>query len=274
MKFSDCISMVVAASVALSGMSTAVQALEAAAITDVNVRSGPGVRFGKVDVLREGEVVDITECRGNWCYVIKPGPDGWVSGRYLQALEGVEDAAGADEGGGSENARRSGGGDAAAAAILGAIVGGVLADRAAKRRAEREAAAREAEEREAEEREAAEGGTDRSLEDLGLTPLYPADPVVRPDLPYGPDTCKEGYVWREARPEDHVCVRPARRAQAQRENALASSRRHLFLGSYRCIPGFVERKAFPGDNVCVTPERRRQVAQENREGPRHRVLSD
>ena len=144
MKFSDCISMVVAASVALSGMGTAVQALEAAAITDVNVRSGPGVRFGKVDVLRKGEVVDITECQGNWCHVIKPGPDGWVSGRYLQALEGVEDAAGADEGSASEGARRSGGGDAAAAAILGAIVGGVLADRAAKRRAERAAAEREA----------------------------------------------------------------------------------------------------------------------------------
>ncbi|GEM_PF-7112553 len=262
MKFSDCISMVVAASVALSGMSTAVQALEAAAITDVNVRSGPGVRFGKVDVLREGEVVDITECQGNWCYVIKPGPDGWVSGRYLQALEGVEDAAGPDEGSASEGARRSGGGDAAAAAILGAIVGGVLADRAAKRRAEREAA----------EREAAEPAPSVTAEPAPERAVITAEPA--PSLPYGPDTCKNGYVWREASPEDHVCVRPERRALAQRENARANLHRIRLLGTYRCKPGYVKREAFPGDKVCVTPERRRQVAQENREGPRHRVLSD
>ena len=29
------------------------------------------------------------------------------------------------------------------------------------------------------------------------------------DLPYGPDTCKQGYVWRDAIPGDHVCVVPA-----------------------------------------------------------------
>ena len=36
--------------------------------------------------------------------------------------------------------------------------------------------------------------------------------------PYGPDTCIEGYVWREATPSDRVCVTPAAREQAVRDN--------------------------------------------------------
>ncbi len=35
---------------------------------------------------------------------------------------------------------------------------------------------------------------------------------------YGPDTCRQGYVWREAYQGDHVCVRPWVRAQARRDN--------------------------------------------------------
>jgi hypothetical protein len=26
---------------------------------------------------------------------------------------------------------------------------------------------------------------------------------------YGPDTCKQGFVWREVRKDDYVCVTPA-----------------------------------------------------------------
>lgn len=36
--------------------------------------------------------------------------------------------------------------------------------------------------------------------------------------PFGPDTCKEGYVWREARPGDHVCVTGATRTRTTEEN--------------------------------------------------------
>ncbi|MFK5996607.1 MAG: SH3 domain-containing protein [Rhodobacterales bacterium] len=43
-------------------------------------------------------------------------------------------------------------------------------------------------------------------------------------LPYGPDTCRDGYVWRDTIPGDHVCVRPAARAAAAHENAIAGSR--------------------------------------------------
>lgn len=41
---------------------------------------------------------------------------------------------------------------------------------------------------------------------------------------YGPDTCVQGYVWREAVPDDHVCVTPETRDQAWEDNGLASSR--------------------------------------------------
>ena len=59
-------------------------AAPAFASDNVNVRSGPGPGYGVVDNLRRGEPVDIDSCRGSWCYVIKPGPDGWVSANYLE----------------------------------------------------------------------------------------------------------------------------------------------------------------------------------------------
>jgi len=36
---------------------------------------------------------------------------------------------------------------------------------------------------------------------------------------WGPQTCKPGYVWREAQPRDRVCVTPDRRARAHVDNA-------------------------------------------------------
>ena len=35
--------------------------------------------------LSRGERVDVQGCRGSWCRVSKPGPDGWVSANYLDA---------------------------------------------------------------------------------------------------------------------------------------------------------------------------------------------
>lgn len=52
---------------------------------NVNVRSGPGTNFAVVDVARTGQQVDVQRCQGSWCYVVKPGPDGWVSSTYLTA---------------------------------------------------------------------------------------------------------------------------------------------------------------------------------------------
>ena len=71
--------------VALLASASAAMAAPGFATTNVNVRSGPGTGYGAVDTLRRGERVDVSGCRGGWCYVEKSGPDGWVSASYLNA---------------------------------------------------------------------------------------------------------------------------------------------------------------------------------------------
>jgi hypothetical protein len=82
----------------------------------------------------------------------------------------------------------------------------------------------------------------------------------------GPDTCLNGYVWRQANPTDHVCVTPAIRTQTAADNAQAASRRNPAGGASgpdTCLQGFVWRAAFAGDHVCVTPATRAQAAADN-----------
>ena len=58
-------------------------AVAATATSTVNVRNAP-VNGAVVDVLRAGQQVEIDRCvSSGWCYVNKPGPDGWVSANYL-----------------------------------------------------------------------------------------------------------------------------------------------------------------------------------------------
>jgi Trypsin len=85
-------------------------------------------------------------------------------------------------------------------------------------------------------------------------------------------TCKSGFVWRVARPEDLVCVTPAARTRTSRENAEAASRVNpaSAYGPNTCISGFVWRAAFAGDRVCVTPEVRALVQKENAEAATRR----
>lgn len=74
---------------AVSLLSTAAIAAEATA--SVNVRGGPGTNYAVVDTLYPGESVDVDRCASNgWCYVVKSGPDGWVSARYLTDSDGYE----------------------------------------------------------------------------------------------------------------------------------------------------------------------------------------
>jgi hypothetical protein len=85
-------------------------------------------------------------------------------------------------------------------------------------------------------------------------------------LPYGPDTCKQGFVWRGAIPNDHVCVLPATATATAQENAAASAHREPNGGPYgpdTCKPGFVWRGAWDDDHVCVTPQSRDEAAADN-----------
>lgn len=71
------------AAMALFATAGAAMAAPAYATSNVNVRSGPGTGYAAIDTLRRGDPVDVQQCQGSWCYVIKPGPDGWVSASYL-----------------------------------------------------------------------------------------------------------------------------------------------------------------------------------------------
>jgi CVNH domain len=75
------------------------------------------------------------------------------------------------------------------------------------------------------------------------------------------DFCKDGFVPREAIPGDHICVSPATRAQVQRDNAGAQSRRQP--GADTCKPGFVWREATKTDHVCVSEATRQQALTDN-----------
>jgi hypothetical protein len=85
------------------------------------------------------------------------------------------------------------------------------------------------------------------------------------DPPYGPDTCIQGFVWREAIPGDNVCVTPAVRdaTAAQNANAVANRDPNGAYGSNSCKQGFVWREAFDGDVVCVTPDVRAATKADN-----------
>jgi hypothetical protein len=104
-------------------------------------------------------------------------------------------------------------------------------------------------------------------------------PAPEPEVPaadYGPDTCKKGFVWRAARPEDLVCVTPDIREQTAEDNLQADARRDPAggpSGPATCLPGYVWRQAFDGDVVCVTPETRAQVRLDNSKANERRMRS-
>ncbi|WP_416067330.1 LGFP repeat-containing protein [Rhizobium sp. ZK1] len=81
----------------------------------------------------------------------------------------------------------------------------------------------------------------------------------------GSETCLQGYVWRDSRPGDTVCVTPQSRVVAAAENAKAAFRREPGPrdGVYWCLPGFVWREAYDGDTTCVPPHARDRARTEN-----------
>ena len=88
------------------------------------------------------------------------------------------------------------------------------------------------------------------------TPWYEDSITTASALPYGPDTCKQGFVWREAQPSDHVCVTPDIRTQTAQENSFAAARREpnggavwsRHLPSGFCVAGGLQRRPC----VCAT----------------------
>ncbi|MFD1943210.1 SH3 domain-containing protein [Paradevosia shaoguanensis] len=74
------------AAVAVIGSTAAALAAPAVATSNVNLRNAPG--GAKIGVLYAGEQVNVKTCQGSWCYVQRPGPDGWVSRNYLAIKQG------------------------------------------------------------------------------------------------------------------------------------------------------------------------------------------
>src|SRR5262249_36972794 len=85
---------------------------------------------------------------------------------------------------------------------------------------------------------------------------------------FGPDTCRQGFVWRGARPGDHVCVTPDIRSQAAFDNSQVPFRT---LDDGFCVQGFVWREAWVGDTVCVTPQTRSQTRFDNSQADDRRL---
>ncbi len=88
------------AALGLVAASTAAMAEPARSTVALNVRSGPGINYNVVSVLRPNERVEVTECVSNgWCRIDHAGPDGWVSSNYLAEVRGG--ASGGSSGGSS-----------------------------------------------------------------------------------------------------------------------------------------------------------------------------
>ncbi len=93
---------------------------------------------------------------------------------------------------------------------------------------------------------------------------------------FGPATCKEGFVWRDAVKDDTVCVTPATRSQATADNVSAASHKAPHGGASgpdTCIQGLVWRGVDPSDHVCVTPQVRAAVEADNKQAAERRATS-
>jgi hypothetical protein len=80
--------------------------------------------------------------------------------------------------------------------------------------------------------------------------------------PSGP--CIQSFVWREATPNDHVCVAPEMRSLIAQQNRDRLAHGVMNQGKMYYLPSFVWREAVAGDQVCVTPQERSKVREDNR----------
>jgi hypothetical protein len=105
---------------------------------------------------------------------------------------------------------------------------------------------------------------DVSIRVLGIDP---ASGTAQVQITSGiADRCLQGFVWREARPGDLVCVTGSVRSETRQENALAPSRVEPGGGPFgpdTCRQGFVWREAYPEDHVCVPGASRTRAREDN-----------
>jgi hypothetical protein len=89
--------------------------------------------------------------------------------------------------------------------------------------------------------------------------------ITAPPTPLPPTgTCKDGYEYRLIKSSDKVCVTSASKAQAEADNAAASSRTLVGVyGTDACKIGYVWRGAYSGDHVCVTNANHAQALADN-----------
>ncbi|WP_214103934.1 hypothetical protein [Acrocarpospora catenulata] len=108
----------------------------------------------------------------------------------------------------------------------------------------------------------------------GLAALLPATVAGATAGNPGPEICRQGYVWRTARPSDLVCVTPGNRDQTLLDNSVKRTRwTNGVDGRHTCLTGYVWREAFDGDDVCVHPVVHDQAAKDNAAGPSRRVAA-
>ena len=100
-------------------------------------------------------------------------------------------------------------------------------------------------------------------------------PALADPLPYGPDTCVQGFVWREARGGDTVCVTPDIRDTVAQQNSTPAANKDPNAGSgpQSCSQGYVWREAFDGDTICVTPGFRGQMLNANASAASHKAAN-
>lgn len=61
------------------------QAEYARTISNVNMRTSPGISYSVVDIVPRGALVNARYCISNgWCRVTWRGNEGWINGRYLR----------------------------------------------------------------------------------------------------------------------------------------------------------------------------------------------
>lgn len=86
----------------------------------------------------------------------------------------------------------------------------------------------------------------------------------RPAYRNGGWYCPPGFVWRNAGPQDWLCVDPFEAQKIARENQQAPKNWiDTPDGARECRSGLVRREAFNSDPVCVDPIRRAMVHEMN-----------